>query len=30
MLGLDKEQVFTCVWEIVKVLTLFGDIKEMV
>lgn len=30
MLKSDKEQVFTGVWEIVKVLTLFGDGKEMV
>lgn len=26
MLNLDKEQVFTGVWEIVKVLTLFGNV----
>lgn len=30
MLNLDKEQVFTGVWEIVNVLTLFGGGKEMV
>lgn len=30
MLDLDKKQYFTCVWEIVKVLTLFGDGGEMV
>lgn len=28
MLKLDKEQVFTGVWEIVKYLILFGDRKS--